>query len=262
MKLSIRHFTAAPLLILALAFSYFLVASLQYGPVSPVQDSWTEAKLVTMAFALYFFAGYWMVVARKYVAMAIISLWAWHLFVLTPYLAPCEGYRNFERFRQTMGFGVREFAIAIALVAIASSVALYLRYRTLNGMPAPERRKRLRLCVAIAAVVSAPLAAAAYWIVPLLREAHFGLGADLPTPTLAAVFAVPYGLFLPLAYWMALPLASVAGLLYVNIRSEYSEAQLRIALNGAVGLIILLNVVSSAFVVAALAPLRKLGCAV
>ena len=251
MKLSIRHFAAAPLLILALAISYFLVASLQVGPSIPVQDAWTADKLIITAFALYFFAAYWMVVARKYVVMAILSLWAWHLFILTVSLAICEGNRNFERFRQTTGFGVPEFEIAITLVAIASSVALYLRYRTVNALPAPDRRASLQFCAAVSTVVSAALAAGAYWMVAQLREL-FPL--DLPTPTLVLLYTYQY--------WIVLPLACAAGLFYVNIRREYSERQMQIALTGAVAVIILLNMASSAFVVAALAPFRTLGCVV
>lgn len=250
MKLSVRRYVTGLLLLFALATSLILPAALQ-GDLS--SSDWTGWIVVTTMLALLFSVVYWMAVARMYAVISILTLWAWYLFLLV-ILAPCEGSRNFDRFRQMIGFGVWEFTIAIALVAIASSVVLYLRFRTVNGSPAPDQRKCLRLCVAICTVVSAPLAAGAYWLVPLLRYAHFGFGADLPAPTLALVFSYQY--------LLALPLACVAALLFVNIRSEYSEARLRIALNGVVGLIVLLNLASGAFVYAVFAPLRTLGCAV
>ena len=186
--------------------------------------------------------------------MAILTLWAWHVYVFVPLLAPCEGSSAFDRFRRMMGFGAREFAIAVALVAIASSVTLYVRYRSEDGSQAPERRTRHRMCVALAAIVSAALVAGARWMVPLLIEAYSSLGADLPTLTLA--------LFSTYEYWMVILLACLAGLIYAFVRSDYSERQLQIALNGVIGLVVALNLLSSALLFAAVGPLRTLGCVV
>jgi hypothetical protein len=53
----------------------------------------------------------------------------------------------------------------------------------------------------------------------------------------------------------------VAGLLCVALKDRYSERQLQFALTGAVALIVLLNVASSAFLFSALAPVKTMcGC--
>jgi hypothetical protein len=56
----------------------------------------------------------------------------------------------------------------------------------------------------------------------------------------------------------------VAGLLCVGLKDRYSERQLQFALTGAVALIVLLNVASSAFLFSALAPVKTMcggpGC--
>jgi len=254
MKLSIRHFAWAPLLIAAVAISYGLVESFQGEPCPEERSGWMAGRLIAVAFALYFFAGYWFVVARRYVAMTILTLWAWHLLILSPFLATkCSEQRSLDQLRQVAGFGFWDFVIATALVAIASSFALFLRYRMVNGSPLPDRRTFLRISVAGATVVSVVLAAGVYWIVPLLREAYSTFGAALPAPTLVLLDTYQY--------WTVLPLACVVGFLYVRMRDQYSEGQLQIALNGAVGLIILLNVASSTFLFSALAPVKTMcGC--
>jgi hypothetical protein len=256
MKLSIRYFAWAPLLIVALVISYGLVESLQSEPCPEGYKAWIAIRLIAAAFALYFFAGYWLVVTRKYVTMTILTLWAWHLLILSPFLATeCSEQRSLDQLRQAAGFGFWEFAIAMGLVATASSFALVLRYRTVNGLPAPDRRTFLRLSFAGATVVSIALAAGAYWIVPFLHETFARFGADLPAPTLLLLDTYQY--------WVILPLACAIGFLYIRKPDHPSEDKLQIALNGAVGLIILLNVASSAFVFSALAPIKtSCGCVV
>jgi hypothetical protein len=253
MKLSSRHFAGALLLIAALAISYGLVESLQRGPCPGEREGWIAGRVISAAFALYFFASAWMAVRCKYVGMAIVTLLAWHLLVLSLFLPSdfFSRYRGLDRFRQAVGFGFWEFVIATSLVAIASCFALFWRYRMVNGSPAAVRRRFLRLCVAGATVVSVALAAGAYWIVPHLGEVYSTFGVDLPAPTL--LLRDMY------RYWIALPLACVLGLLYVGIRDQYSERQLQIALNSAVGLVILLNLAASIFLFSMLAPFLRLG---
>jgi len=251
MKLSLRHLVGSALLIVAVVISYDLVESLQGGPCPGEGTGWIVGNLIASAFVLYFFAGFRLVVARKYLVMAISTLWAWHLLVLSPFLAnTCMGYRNLDTLRQVLGFGFREFVIASVLVATASSCALFLRYRTVDNSSMQDRRTFLRLAVAGAAVVSVVLVAGMYWIVPLLRDAYSTFGADLPVPTLVLIKTYQY--------WLILPCASVAGYLYVRWRDQYCERQLQIALNAAVGLIFLLNIASGTFIFSALAPLMTL----
>ena len=75
-------------------------------------------------------------------------------------------------------------------------------------------------------------------------------GADLPAPTLI--------LFDAYQYLAALPVLFVASLIFVAVRNQYNERQMNIALNGAVGLIIFFNLLFSAFVFSALAPIKTL----
>ncbi len=250
LKPSIRHFAWAPLLMVAVAISYGLVESLQSEPCPEEHQAWIAIRLIAAAFSLYFFAGYWLAVARNYVTLTILTLWAWHLLILSPFMATeCSEQRSLDQLRQAAGFGFWEFAIAIGLVATASSFALFLRYRTVNGSPAPNQRAFLRLSFVGATVVCVALAAGAYWMVPFLAR----LGADLPAPTLLLLDTYQY--------WVILPLVCVIGLLYFRNPDYPSDGNLHIALNVAVGLIILLNIASSAFVFSALAPVKtSCGC--
>lgn len=254
MMLSTRHFAWAPLLIVALGVSYGLVESLQGTPCPQEHKAWVAFNAIAAAFALYFFVSYWLIVTRKYLEMTIVTLWAWHLLILSPFLTiKCSEQRSLDYLRQAVGFGFWEFVIAIALVATASSFALVLRYRAMNGSLAPARHTLLRLSFAGATVVSIALAAGAYWAGPRLREAYGRFGADLPAPSLVLLDTYQY--------LMVFPLVCVIGFFYVNTRVQYSERQLQIALNTAIGLVVLLNFASSIFVFSALAPVKTMcGC--
>ena len=249
-----RHLAAALLLIGVVAISYGLVESLRGEPCAGERTAWVAGRLIAAAFAVYLFAGAWMVAARRYVAMAILTLWAWHLLVLSPFLATsCSEQRNLDRLREVAGFGLPEFVIAAVLVASASSFALASRYPRANGSAVSHRRTLLRLAVAGATAVAVALAAGAYWTVPHLSEAYAMLGPDLPSPTLVLLDAHEY--------WALLPLACVTALLYVGLKERYSERQLQLAMNGTVGLIVLLNVASSLFLFSAFAPIKTMcGC--
>lgn len=254
LKLSIRHLACAPLLILAVAISCGLAESLQSEPCPEKHEAWIAGRLIAVAFALYFFAGYWLAFARKYVPLAILTLWAWHLLILSPFFATeCSEQRGLDQLREAAGFGFWEFAIVIGLVATASSFALFLRYRTVNGSSAPDQRTLLRLSFAGVTVIFVVLARGAYWIVPFLHETFARFGADLPAPTLLLLDTYQY--------WVILPIACVIGFLHVRRPDHPSEGNLQIALNVVVGLIILLNVASSAFVFSVLAPVKtSCGC--
>jgi hypothetical protein len=81
----------------------------------------------------------------------------------------------------------------------------------------------------------------------------------------AGGLAVSYGLAESLVngyqYWTALPIACLAGLVYVAIGERHSERQLQMALAGTAGLIVLLNLASGALVFSALAPVKTMcGC--
>jgi hypothetical protein len=249
MRLSIRHCAAVLLVAGGLAVSYGLAESLQGEPCGE-RAGWMAGNLIAAAFALYLFAGAWMVVARRYVAMAIATLPAWHLLVLSPFLATrCAERARLEQLGEAVGFGFRGFVVATALIALASALALVARDR----VPAPDRRAFLRLAIAGATAVSVALVAAAHWIVPRLREAYAAFGADLPAPTLVLVNGYQY--------WTALPIACLAGLVYVAIGERHSERQLQMALAGTAGLIVLLNLASGALVFSALAPVKTMcGC--
>jgi hypothetical protein len=248
MKPSLRHFAAMPLLIGGLAVAYGLAESLQGEPCGGTGSN--AGRLIPAAFALYLFAGSWLVASGRYVAMAVATLFAWHLLVLSPFVGMgCAEHRRLDQLREATGFGLGEFAIATAAIVIASALVLDARYR----VPAPDRRTFLRLALAGATAASVALAAAAYWIVPRLRETYAALGGDLPAPTLALVNGYQY--------WAAVPLVCLAGLVYVAVGDRHSERQLHTALNGTVGLIVLLNLASGAFVFSALAPAKTMcGC--
>ncbi len=251
MKISIRHVVWAPLLIVALALSYTVTESLQGEPCPEERTGWMVGNFIVATFALYFFVGYWIVVTRKYMVMAILTVWAWHLLVLSPFLATtCSEHKSLDKLREVVGFGLREFVIAIALVVIASSFALFFRYRKLNGLPAQSQRTFLRLFVASATAVSIALGAGAYWMVPRLRDAFVSFGADLPVPTLVLLDTYQY--------WMVFPIACVVGLIWVTAKRQYTDSELRIALNGALGLIILLNVLLSSLLFSAFAPVKTM----
>ena len=254
MKLSIRHFAWAPMLLVAAAISYGLVESIHSEPCGEERHAWMAGRLIAATFVLYLFVGYWLAVTRKYLVMAIVTLWAWHLLTISPFLATkCSEQRSLDHLLQVVGFGLWEFVIAIALVATASSIALFMRYRTVNSLPAADRTIFLRLSVAGATVVFVALAAGVYWIGPRLREAYVQFGADLPAPSLVLLDTHQY--------WMVFPIACAIGFLYVQRKNQFSESQLQFALNAAIGLIILLNVASSIFLFSALAPVKTMcGC--
>jgi hypothetical protein len=250
-KILTRYLVWAPLLIVALAISYVLGESLQRGPCPGERTGWVAGNLVAAAFALYFLVGYWVVVTRKYLVMAILTVWAWHLLAVSPVLrSTCSEQKGLDRLHEALGFGFREFVIALALLATASSVALFLRYRKSTGSPARDPRTSLRLFVAGAAGASIALTVGVYWMVPLLRDAFANFGAELPQPTFLLVDTYQY--------WIVLLLACVAGVLYLAMKRQYTDGQLRIALNGALGLIILVNVLAGAVAFTTFLPVLQL----
>ena len=248
MKVSTRHIVWAPLLIVAIAISYGLVESLRNEPCPSERVMWLVGNLIAVVYALYFFAGYWVIVTRRYVEMTILSGWAWHLLLLTPFLATaCSESKSLDQLRQVLGVGLAELVIAIVLVALASSWAVFLRYRVSNRLPMEGRRRFLRLLIAGATAASIVLSAAALFATPLLRDAY---GPDLPMPTLV--------LFDAYRYLAVLPVPFIASLIFVAVRNLYDERQMNIALNGAVALIIFFNLLFSAFVFSALAPVKTM----
>lgn len=247
----IRYILSAPLLLVALVIAYAVAVSLLREPCPTERSGWIAANLVGSAFALYFAALYFIVAGRQYMVAAMATLWAWHLLILWPFLATeCNEAERLEALRLATGFGLFEFMAPIVLVALASSVALYFRYRRLDARNVVAARRFLQLLLAAVAAGSVVLSAAALLALPHLREGYSQLGADLPLATMALLGSY--------AYWIAFPVICIACLGLVLWRRAFVDRHIRIALAGGLLLLLTLNILLDAFAASALAPAKTL----
>ena len=230
MRIAIRYFAWSPLLVLGSVFVIGIGQSL-----TPELHLAETAWLATIA--LYLFTAYGLLVARKYLGTSILTLWAFLLAVISPLLAPsCSDARRLDKLGERLGVGFWEFLAGIAVITLVTSLVLVVRYRTAPILLMPGQRRYLRWFVLCSTGVAMSLAAAAHWVTPRLHEALLIFGADFPGPTLALL---EYS-----QSWWVLPVISAALLAYVSTKSDYTDSQLRRALNGAVVLVVALNVLA------------------
>lgn len=254
MSLSKRHIAWAPLLIAGLALSYAIVERLEGEPCPGEHIERVVGLVITGAFALYFLLGYWLAVTRAHLALAIATFWAWQLLVISPVLAPaCGGLTREGLWAKPVGLGFLGFVAGIVVLGIATSIAMYRRYRVMPGLGWEARRAFLLRLLAGTTLVAVLLTAGTYAVAPMFQEIYTSFGADLPAPTLALLAGYP---FIALA---ALPF--IAALLYAARRTRYSDSQLSAGLNGAIGLLIAVNVLMSTLMFTFFAPMLKMcGC--
>jgi len=224
------------MLVLGLIFLVGIGQALIYEPHLDT-NTWLIKIALLAVITLYLLTGYGLLVARKYLAVSISTLWVFQLLVILPLLTPsCSDARRLDTLSERLGVSFGESLAGIVVITLAASLALVLRYPTVPVLSMPEQRRYIRWFVSCATIIATSLAAAAHWVSPRLHEALVSFGADLPGPTLAL-------LEYPQAWW-ALPVISVATLAYVSIKSDYTDSQLRRALNGTVILVVALNVLA------------------
>ena len=252
MKLPARLAAWSPLLLLACALAYGAVLSLQDEPCPEERAGRAAGTFIAAAFALYFFAGYWLGVTRRYLALAVASLFAWHLLVLTPFLTnTCSEGKRLAALRQVTGFGLHECAIALVIIATASAIALVIRYRKLGSSSPLAVRRFLLLLAAGATAVTTVLWLGALVLVPSLRVAYQGLlAADLPMPTMLLLDY--YG------FLAAVPLVCLAGLIHVAMRRDSGGGHAGLSLKPAMALLVFINFYAVVLVFAALAPVKTM----
>lgn len=248
MPFSKRYLDWSPLLLIGLAISYSVIETLWTEPCLQEREGRTAGNLIATAFALYFFAGYGLGITRKYLLMSILTLWAWHLLALSQVLAPgsCAQTANRDRLGELTGFGLGPAMTAVLLLGGATTIAMLLRYRRMDGWPVGLRRTGLAILVALAVLFLGLFTIAAFSLVPQFREVFRAFGADLPSPTLFVLEQYRYVAFA----WIL----SLAALLYVTTRRTYSDRRLGILLNGAIAMLVLVNMVLSGSVFALYAP--------
>ena len=251
MPLTRRHVMGSPLLLAGLAFAWALAVSLQDPRCEAERAGWIANNLVLGTFVAYFGGTYFAVLARRYLAAGIATLWAWHLLMFWPSLdTHCEDAKRQALLRESLGFGLPELVIAVAIAGLLGSLALAWRYRHAEQRPLPDRaRSLLRVLVLLTG------AAAVVWLAlsftgAMLRDAYGRLGSDLPEPTLLFLSAYPYS--------AVLPIACLAPVLVIRGAGTPDERRTRWGLDGAAALAVLLNVVLSAAAFAVLAPARSL----
>ena len=172
-QLTRRHLEWAPLLLIGLAISYAVIDNLTTEPCPQERAGRPLRNLLTAVFALYFLAGYWLMVTRRNQAMAIATLWAWQLLVLSPVIAPagCAEATSRDRLGEMTGLGIG--LVLPVVVVFAALTSLVMPRRPLVPMAALAT-----LCFALIAI-------GAWTFVPRLQDVLRNFGADLPTPTLA-----------------------------------------------------------------------------
>lgn len=250
MSLSKRHIAWAPLLIIGFALLYAIVEGLQAEPCQGEHIEWAISLVITGAFAIYFLIGYWLAVSRNYLALAIATLWAWQLLVITPVLAPaCGGLTRESLWFKPAGLAFLGIVASILVLGALTSIAMYRRYRIVPHLGLVARRAFFLRLLAGATLVAVLLTAGTYVGVPIIRDNFALFGADLPAPTLALFAGYSYA---PLA---ALPFIAV--LLYAANKTGYSDTQLNTFLNRAIGLLIAVNALTSALMFAFFAPMLK-----
>lgn len=248
MQLSRRHVIWAPLFVIGLALSYALFEDLRTEPCPQERAGRPAANLLTGAFALYFFAGYGLMVTRRHLVMAIVTLWAWQILVLSPVLAPsgCAEAASRDRLGQLTGFAFGSAVLAVVLLGAVTSVATHLRFRRIVRWSESQQRTALVSLAALAALCFGILATGAGVLVPRFRESFKDFGADLPLPTL---LLLEYGWLLWLAF------AACVGLVaYAIARRERTGRQLEIELNLGLTMLGGANVALSASLLAAYLP--------
>ena len=252
MQLSKRHLAWSPLLLIGLAISYYLIEELRTEPCPQEREGRTAASVITVTFALYFLAGYWIVVTRKYLLMAVLALWAWHLLALSPVLAPnsCAQASARDRLGEISGFGFGAAMATVFVFGAVASAAMVLRYRKVDAWPLPRKRAALAVLLALASLSFGFLVIGAFALAPQFREVFAAFGADLPLPTL---LLLEHDGFSPLA-----PLLCLVALAFFAAMREPSDRTLAIGLTGAIGLLVLANVTLSASVFALYAPVLKM----
>ena len=249
-----RYFAWAPLLIAGLATSYAIVERLLGEPCPGEQFERVVGHVVMAVFALYFLLGYWLAVTRGYLALAIATLWAWQLLVIAPVLAPaCGGLSQQNLWLEPAGLGFLVFIALIVILAIGTSVAMYRCYRVGADLDRATRRARILWLLGGTALLVVFMSAGTHIAAPKYQAMYASFGADLPGPTLALFASYPY------AGLVSLPF--VAAFLYAAARTRSSDGQLRTGLNIAIGLLAGVNVLASALMFSAYAPMLKLcGC--
>ena len=249
-----RYFAWAPLLIAGLAVSYAIVERLLGEPCPGEQIERVVGHVVMAIFALYFLLGYWLAVTRGYLALAIATLWAWQLLVIAPVLAPaCGGLTRQGLWFEPAGLGFLVFIAFIVILGIATSVAMYRCYRVGADLDRATRRARILWLLGCTALLVVLMTAGTHIAAPKYQAMYASFGTDLPAPTLALLAGYPYA-------WLAC-LPFIAAFLYATARTWPGDGQLRAGLNIAIGVLAGVNVLASALMFAAYAPMLKLcGC--
>ncbi len=251
MKPPARLAAWSPLLLLACALAYGVFLSLQDEPCPEERAGRAAGTFIAAAFALYFFAAYWLGVTRRYLVLTVASLFAWHLLVLTPFLTnTCSEGKRLAALRQVTGFGLPECAIALVIIAIASSIALFIRYRRVEENSSLAVRRFLMMLAAGATALSTALWLGALAVVPRLGPAYGSLAADLPMQTM---LLLDYYHFLA-----AIPLVCLAGLLRIAMRQDSGGGRGGRSLKVAMVLLVFVNVYAAVLVLAVLSPVKTM----